>query len=114
VQGISAVRRDIARQGQQVPPPLQLLFTMPRGKAKLLPAPNGAGWFVVYLDKVVPGDAAGAPDLIEAVKSQFAQVVGDEYAQQFTLAARARAKVKRNEDALGKLKQELQGGGTAQ
>jgi peptidyl-prolyl cis-trans isomerase D len=114
VQSISAVRRDIARQGQQVPPPLQLLFTMPRGKAKLLPAPNGTGWFVVHLDKVVPGDAAGAPDLIEAVKSQFAQVVGDEYAQQFTLAARARAKVKRNEDALGKLKQELQGGGVVQ
>jgi peptidyl-prolyl cis-trans isomerase D len=97
-----------------VPPPLALLFTMPRGKAKLQAAPDGRGWFVVHLDKVVPGDAAGAPDLIEAVKSSFAQVFGDEYAQQFTLAARARAKVKRNEEALGKLKQELQGGGAGQ
>ncbi|HZG07665.1 MAG TPA: SurA N-terminal domain-containing protein [Allosphingosinicella sp.] len=114
VQSVSAVRRDIARQGQQVPPALQLLFTMPRGKAKVLPAPNGSGWFVVYLDKVVPGDAAGTPELIEAVKTQFAQVIGDEYAQQFTAAARIRGKVKRNEEALAKLKQELQGGGPAQ
>jgi len=69
---------------------------------------------VVYLDKVVPGDAAGTPELIEAVKTQFAQVIGDEYAQQFTAAARIRGKVKRNEEALAKLKQELQGGGPAQ
>ncbi|HEY7809656.1 MAG TPA: SurA N-terminal domain-containing protein [Allosphingosinicella sp.] len=114
VQPVTAVRQDIAREGAQVPPALAMLFSMPRGKAKLMPAPNGAGWFVVYLDKIVPGNATAKPDLVEAVKSQFAQVTGDEYAQQFTAAMRARAKVKRNEDAMKQLRTDLLGGGTAQ
>ncbi|HEY0148735.1 MAG TPA: SurA N-terminal domain-containing protein [Allosphingosinicella sp.] len=114
VQPINAVRRDIARQGAQVPPPLAMLFSMPRGKAKLMPAPNGAGWFVVFLDKIVPGNAGGTPELVDAVKGQFAQVMGDEYAQQFTAAMRARAKVKRNEDAMKQLRTDLLGGGTTQ
>jgi peptidyl-prolyl cis-trans isomerase D len=114
VQPVSAVRRDIARQGQQVPPPLAMLFSLPRGKARLLPAPNGAGWFVVYLDKVVPGDAGKEPAMIDAVRSQFADVVENEYAAQFTKAIRGRADVKRNEDAFTTLKRELSGAGAAQ
>jgi peptidyl-prolyl cis-trans isomerase D len=111
VQPVSATRRDIAREGAQVPPALAMLFSMPRGKAKVMPAPNGSGWFVVTLDKIVPGNAAGTPELIEAVKSQFTQVMGDEYAQQFTNAMRARTKVKRNEEAMGQLRKDLLGAG---
>ena len=111
MESVTAVRRDIARQGQQVPPALAMLFSLPRGKAKVMPAPNGSGWFVVYLDKIVPGNATGTPELIEAVKSQFTQVMGDEYAQQFTNAMRARTKVKRNEDAMGQLRKDLLGTG---
>jgi peptidyl-prolyl cis-trans isomerase D len=111
VETVSAARRDIAREGTQVPPALAMLFSMPRGKAKVMPAPNGSGWFVVYLDKIVPGNATGTPELIEAVKSQFTQVMGDEYAQQFTNAMRARTKVKRNEDAMGQLRKDLLGTG---
>jgi peptidyl-prolyl cis-trans isomerase D len=114
VQPVSAVRREIARQGAQVPPALSMLFSMPRGKAKLIPAPNGSGWFVVYLDKIVPGNATGTPELIDAVKNQFAQVMGDEYARQFTAAMRAKVKAKRNEDAMKQLRQDLLGGGAAQ
>lgn len=112
VQSVTAVRRDIARQSQQVPAPLAMLFSLPRGKARTLAAPNGSGWFVVYLERTVPGDASKEPGLTQAVKSQFAQVVGDEYAQQFNTAMRNRADYKRNEEALAKLKRELTGGGT--
>jgi peptidyl-prolyl cis-trans isomerase D len=111
-QSLTATRREIARGGEQVPPPLAMMFSLPRGKARLLPAPNGRGWFIVYLDKIVPGDASREPGLTEAVKSQFAQVLGDEYAQQFTAAIRARAKIKRDEDALKKLKAQLMGTGS--
>ena len=111
VQSVKATRREIARQGQQVPPALAMLFSLPRGKARIMPAPNGSGWFVVHLGTIVPGNAAGTPELIDAVKGQFAQVMGDEYAQQFTAAMRARAKVKRNEDALKQLRQDLLGTG---
>lgn len=112
VQTLTATRRDIARQNAQVPPPMAMMFSLPRGKARLLPAPDGRGWFVVYLDKVVPGDARKEPGLAEAVRSQFAQIIGDEYARQFTAAIRASLEVKRNDEAVRKLKSELTTGPT--
>lgn len=111
VQSVTAVRRDIARQGEQVPPALAMLFSLPKGKARIMPAPNGSGWFVVYLGTIVPGNATSTPDLIDAVKSQFAQVMGDEYAQQFTAAMRGAVKVKRNEEAMTQLRKDLLGAG---
>lgn len=114
VQTLTATRRDIARQNAQVPPPMAMMFSLPRGKARLLPAPDGRGWFVVYLERVVPGDARREPGLIEAVRGQFAQIIGDEYAQQFTAAVRAGLKVKRNDDAIRQLKAELSGAAPGQ
>jgi peptidyl-prolyl cis-trans isomerase D len=114
LQTLTATRRDIARQNAQVPPPMAMMFSLPRGKARILPAPDGRGWFIVYLDKVVPGDARNEPGLIQAVRGQFAQIIGDEYAQQFTAAIRAGLNVKRNDDAVRKLKAELLGTGPAQ
>ena len=109
-QPISATRRDIAREGAQVPPPLTLLFNLPKGKARMVAAPDGRGWFIVYLSQIVPGDARTQPGLAEAVRTQFAQILGDEYAAQFTAATRARAKIKRNEEAVQAVKKQLQTG----
>jgi peptidyl-prolyl cis-trans isomerase D len=111
VESVTATRRDIAQKANQVPPALAMMFSLPRGKARVMPAPNGSGWFVVHLGKIVPGDASGTPELIEAVKGQFTQVMGDEFSQQFTAALRAKAKVKRNEDAMNQLRKDLGGGG---
>ncbi|HEX8223362.1 MAG TPA: peptidyl-prolyl cis-trans isomerase [Allosphingosinicella sp.] len=107
VQPLTATRRDIARQNAQVPPPMAMMFSLPRGKARLLPAPDGRGWFVVYLERIVPGDARREPGLIEAVRGQFAQILGDEYARQFTGAIRSSLEVKRNDEAVRKLRTEL-------
>ncbi|MEA3032450.1 MAG: peptidyl-prolyl cis-trans isomerase [Sphingomonadales bacterium] len=109
LQPLKAVRRDIAKQGQQVPPQLQTLFTLPRGKARMIPAAQNLGWLIVYLDTVVPGDANKEPGLIQAVRSQFTSVVGDEYAQQLVGAIRGSMKIRRNETAIAKLKGELAG-----
>jgi peptidyl-prolyl cis-trans isomerase D len=114
VQTLTATRRDIAREKAQVPPPLAMLFSLPRGKARLLPAPDGRGWFVVYLDKIVPGDASKQPGIIQAVRRQFEGIIGDEYARQFTAAIRDDLKIERNEDAVRKLKAELAGPGGVQ
>jgi peptidyl-prolyl cis-trans isomerase D len=111
VQPITAARIDIARQGGRVPPPLSMLFSLPRGKARVIPAPNGAGWFVVYLDQVIPGDASKDAALISGVKGQFSEVIGNEYVDQVSGAIRARAKVKRNEEAFRTLKTQMMGGG---
>lgn len=113
VQNLTATRRDIARANAEVPPPLAMMFTLPRGKARLLPAPDGRGWFVVYLERIVPGDASKEPALVQAVRSQFGAIIGEEYARQFTGAIRAGLTIKRNDEALRKLKSDLAGPGSA-
>jgi peptidyl-prolyl cis-trans isomerase D len=113
-QAIKGIRREIASRTRQVPPPLAMLFILPRGKARILRAPGNEGWFVVYLGDVVPGDAGKEPGLAQAVRSQFASILGDEYAQQFTNSLRASLKVRRNEEALRKLKAELLGPGATE
>jgi peptidyl-prolyl cis-trans isomerase D len=108
VQPVTAVRRDIARS-PNVAPPLVMLFSLPQGKARLVPGGNGNGWFVVYLQKIVPGDASKDPAMIDGIRGSFTNIIGEEYAAQFANAARQKVDVKRNEKALGALKRELGG-----
>ena len=103
-------RIDLARAGERVPPPLALLFSMTPGSVKLLEAPARRGWFVVKLDRVIPGDAATTPGLIDATRSQLGGVVGEEYVEQFAKAAQAEVGVKRNASAIASLKARLAGG----
>lgn len=110
LQTITATRHDIASQQNKVPPPLAMLFAIPRGKARLMPAPNGQGWLIVALDRIVPGDASKQPQVTDAVRNQFASILGDEYAAQFSNAILAGEKVKRNEKAIADLKARLANG----
>ncbi|WP_106639488.1 peptidylprolyl isomerase [Allosphingosinicella vermicomposti] len=110
---ISARRIEIARQGQQVPPPIAMMFSIPKGKARVMAAPNGIGWFVVHLNEVIPGDATKQPELIEATRQQFSQAVGNEYGAQFANAARKTAKIEKHDAAIQRLKTQLLGGGNA-
>lgn len=110
-QAVNARRIDIARPNQPVPPPLAMMFSLPRGKARLLAAPQGAGWFVVHLEQTVAGDAATAPQLVQATRGQFQRIIGEEYAAQFSRAVEKSVKVKRNEDAIGAAKKGLLSGG---
>lgn len=114
VQSVTARRIDIARPNQPVPPPLAMLFSLPRGRAKILAAPNGAGWFVVHLAERVPGDARTNPALVESTRGEFARILGEEYAAQFTRAVEKRLDVDRDEDALARVKRQMQGGGPVQ
>jgi peptidyl-prolyl cis-trans isomerase D len=113
-QRISARRIEIARPGQPVPPPLVMLFSLPKGRAKILAAPDGAGWFVVHTESTVPGNAAGQPQLIQATRTQFERILGEEYSEQFARAVQSRLEVERNEGKIRALKQQLQGGGPVQ
>jgi peptidyl-prolyl cis-trans isomerase D len=114
VQTVSATRREVGRQDAQVPPPLKMVFSLPRGKARLMPAGDGRGWFVVYTQSITPGDASKEPAVGQAIKGQFGDIFGEEYRAQFTAAARKALKVKRNDKALQQVRKQLGGGGTAQ
>ena len=112
VETLTATRREIARANAQVPPPMAMMFSLPRGKARILAAPDGRGWFVVYLDRIVPGDASKEPGLAQAVRTQFGAIIGEEYAAQFTNAVRAELDIERNDDAVKALRSEMLGPGS--
>jgi peptidyl-prolyl cis-trans isomerase D len=111
VQAVNARRMEISQGGNQVPPPLAMLFSMKRGTAKLLEAPNKAGWFVVHLTATEAGDAGKEPGLIQATRQQFSQIAGEEYARQFSRAVEKQLDVERDADAIAALKKQLQGPG---
>ncbi|HKX36219.1 MAG TPA: peptidylprolyl isomerase, partial [Rhizorhapis sp.] len=113
-QPLGGKRADIARGGQQVPPPLALLFSMAEGSTKRLEAPNDQGYFVVRLDKIQRGDAGGQAGLVNAVQQEMSRVTGNEYAEQFARAVEQHVGVKRNASAIAEVKQRLRGGSAAQ
>ena len=110
-QNVNARRIEIA-QGNQVPPPLQMMFSMKKGTAKLLAAPQGRGWFVVHLAQTEPGSAKDQPALVQMTRAQFNQVVGNEYVSQFLRAVELHEQVERDEDAINSLKRQLLGPGS--
>jgi peptidyl-prolyl cis-trans isomerase D len=105
-------RVDISREGQQVPPPLIALFSIPQGRARVMPAENGAGWFIVVHSQRTPGDASTTPALIQTTRTQFNANVSEELAQQFARAIELRSEISRNEDAIRSARQQISGNAT--
>ncbi len=109
-QPVSGRRADLARLGDQVPPPLLLLFNVAQGRARAQAAPDGAGWFVVQASRITPGNVQSSPGVVEATRAQFARIAGDELAEQFARAAEGAVGVERDAGAVARLKEELSGG----
>lgn len=112
VQPLDATRAQLAQMGAQLPPPVRMIFSMAAKKAKMVPAPDGTGYWIVWLDAIQPGDAKGNAPLVAQVRSGLGQMIGDEYAAQFAAAARKAVNVKRNEAAIAALKAQLSGAAT--
>jgi peptidyl-prolyl cis-trans isomerase D len=108
-QSIGAKRMDIAKAQGKVPPPLALLFSMAAKKAKVLEAPDKAGWYIVWLDRIDAGNAATTPGLIQSTQQQLARVVGEELVEQFASAIKASVGVKKYDTAISGLKRSLSG-----
>jgi peptidyl-prolyl cis-trans isomerase D len=106
-------RLDISRQGQQVPPALITLFTIPQGRARVIPAEGNAGWFIVVHQQRTPGDASGTPQLIQSTRTEFSGSASEELAQQFARAVELRSEVSRNQDAIRRARQQIGGGAPA-
>ncbi|GAA4764157.1 hypothetical protein GCM10023219_05860 [Stakelama sediminis] len=108
-QNIDLSRQQLTQMGNRIPPPLALLFSMTEKKAKLLAAPNNAGWAIVYLDKIDRGDASKDPDMVQKTQKGLSSVLGSEYAEEFTNAVSDEVGVKRNAAAIASLKAQLTG-----
>ncbi len=110
---IAGPRAQLLANPRAVPPPLALLFAMAQNTTKLLEAPENAGFFVIHLDTIVPGDARGNGKVIAGTRSDIGKVIGREYAAQFGKAVQRAVGVKRNAAAIAKLKADLLGGASA-
>ncbi|MES2120812.1 MAG: SurA N-terminal domain-containing protein [Pseudomonadota bacterium] len=104
-------RIQVATAKTQVPPVVQMLFTLVQGKSRLIPDPQGNGYFIVKVNKVVPGNAVAQPALINQMQTDLVQPLQQEFAQQFVAAMRNELKVKRNDKAIAALKARLASSG---
>jgi peptidyl-prolyl cis-trans isomerase D len=80
--------------------PLKLLFSLGLGKSRALPDPGGRGFYIVKVNKIVPGNAMLQPGLIAQMRNELKQSLSEDYASQFMSAVRAEMKAKRNEGAI--------------
>ena len=85
------------------------LFSLAQGRAQILPAPNGQGWFIVHHEQRTPGDAAGQPQLIATTRTEFTQSAAEELAQQFARSIEGRVGVQRNAEAIQRSRARLAG-----
>ena len=109
-EAIDATRQQVAAQGKVIPP-VALLFSMAQKTTKRLEAPRNGGWFVVRLDRIVPGALATNDPLVGQLASQLGPLTGREYAEQFRRALRDEVGVDRNPAALRAVRERLVGTG---
>ncbi|HYJ51724.1 MAG TPA: SurA N-terminal domain-containing protein [Allosphingosinicella sp.] len=113
VRPVELRRLDISRTDQQVPAPLITLFSIPQGRARVIPGENGGGWYIVVHEQRTAGDAGSLPQLIQQTRSEFTRSASEELAQQFARAAQVRSQVTRNAAAIRSARQALSGGAPA-
>jgi peptidyl-prolyl cis-trans isomerase D len=111
-QTLNATRLEVIQAGDKVPPPVALMFSMAAGKAKLLEMPAKQGWFLVRVDQIQPGDSGKDPALVQATSGELRELMGREYAMQFTNAVKAQIKVEKNKAAIEAMKRGLNGSGS--
>ncbi len=110
VRPISMGREELAAQGQQIPPPLALMFSMAKGTVKRLKAPGNNGWYVVALRAIEPGAVAADQEIVTMARRELASSSGREYAEELRRAIRNEVGVSRNETAIKSVGSQLSGG----
>lgn len=100
VQPLAARRIQIATANGTIPPALQMLFTLAQGKSRMVADPQRRAYFVVKVNKIVPGNALLQPGLIGQMQNELQQALSQDYESQFTNAIREEMKIKRNEAAI--------------
>lgn len=109
-QPVDLNRQDlVTSQGQQIPPPLVLMFSMAEGTVKRLEATSDLGWFIVDLEQISTDEVSTDDPLVAAAQQQLRTTIGEEYASQMSAAMRAELGVERNEAAIEAVRKQLLG-----
>lgn len=106
-QVVGGRRADIMRDGQRPPAEVAMLFSMAPNSVKTLPIGQDRGYFIVQLNGIKRGDAGGQSALLNQVRSQLGEVVGQEYGQQFERAVEKEMGVKRSPSAIAQVQRAL-------
>ncbi len=106
---IALSREQLAQSGQRVPPPLALMFSMARGTAKKLEAPQGTGWFIVELADIETGTLADDDPLIAQTIQELNGALGQEYGAQLRMAIRNEVGIETNDAAIDAVRRQLVG-----
>jgi peptidyl-prolyl cis-trans isomerase D len=106
---LNLTREELAAQGQKVPPPLALMFSMAKNSVKKLEAPNSTGWFVVSLNTIEPGKVAPNDPIVAQASTSLGQLMGREYGDALRAAIRKEIGVERNATAIAAVRKRLVG-----
>jgi peptidyl-prolyl cis-trans isomerase D len=92
---------------------MKLLFSLAEGKSRMMPDPEGRGFFIVKVKKITPGNAMLQPALIGQMQNELQQGIAEDYAREFLAAMREELGAKRNESAIQAMKSRMvsSGGG---
>ena len=112
VEPVSARRIQLSQFQGNVPAPIAMLFSLGQGKARMVAGSQGEGFYVVKVNKVIPGNALNQPSIIGQTQQQMSDPLSQEYGQQFLNAMRGMIGVKRNEKAIQAAKTRISGTGS--
>ncbi len=108
----AAIRRlQLAEMRGNVPPALNLMFALSQGGSRMIADPQGRGFIIIKLNRIIPGNALLQPTLVARTQSEFSQAVSGEYAEQMARAIQADLGVKRNAKAIEASRKRIIGGG---
>lgn len=110
VDRVEKARMDVQSQGQNASKPELLLFSMAKGKVRLLAAPRNRGWYVVTVSEVIPGQVAPNDPRLAGLQESLQGAFGKEYDDQLSNAMRTEIGTTRNEEHISALKKRLQTG----
>ena len=106
-QVVGGRRADLIREGQRPPAEVMMLFSMAAGSVKTMPIGQDRGYFIVQLNDIKRGDAGGQTALLDQVRGELSNVVGQEYAEQFERAVEKQLGVERNPTAVAQVQRAL-------
>lgn len=107
---VTMSREQLNAMQPRIPEALALMFSMAQGTAKSIAAPDGSGWIVVSLGKVIPGVVAANDPIVPAAAQELSQALGPEYGASLRRAISNDVGVKRNEAGIRAVRTQLVGG----
>ena len=97
---VIARRIQIAMAQGPVPSALKTLFSLGAGQSRMGVDPQDGGFFVVKVNKIIPGNAVAAPNLITQMQGELGRAFSQDYALEFLNAVKRQMKVRRNNSAI--------------